>query len=60
MPKKRYYIPGVDPINQLVETPASREQTDKRRFVINTMISAISAIAAIVAAVVAIMAYVGA
>lgn len=49
--KKRYYIPGVDTINQMVETPASKERTDKKRFVWNTIISAISAVAAVAAAI---------
>ncbi len=52
---KKYYLPGVDEINQLVETPASKERTESRRFWINTIISSVSAIAAIVAAVVAIV-----
>ena len=44
---KKYYLPGVDEINQLVETPASKERTESRRFWINTIISSVSAIAAI-------------
>lgn len=54
--KKRYYIPGVDTINQLVETPASRERTDRNRFIISTVICVISAVAAIVAAVASVLA----
>ena len=53
---KKYYVPGFDTLNQLVETPASKEETDKERFVINTVISAISAVAAVVAALVSIIA----
>lgn len=53
--KKKYYITGVDELNQLVETPASRERTDRNRFVINTILTAVSAIAAIVAAVAAVI-----
>lgn len=54
MSKKQYYIPGVDPVNQLVETPASKERTEKSRFVVNTVICVISALAAVVAAVVSV------
>ncbi len=50
--KKSYYVPGFDEFKQLVETPASKEITDTRRFIITTAISVIAAIAAIVAAVV--------
>ena len=32
MSKKQYYIPGVDAVNQLVETPASKERTEKKSF----------------------------
>lgn len=53
--KKKYYITGVDELNQLVETPASRERTERNRFVINTILTAVSAIAAIVAAVAAVI-----
>lgn len=59
MSKKQYYIPGVDKFTQLVETPASKEKTDKQRYVINTAISVIAAIASIVAAVVSVLAYLG-
>ena len=52
---KKYYIPGVDNLNQLVETPASKAKTELNRFVITVSISAISAVAAVVAAVVTIM-----
>lgn len=55
--EKKYYIPGVDVINQLVETPLSKEKTEFRRFVITLVISMVSAIAAIVAATVAVMTY---
>ena len=53
--KKKYYITGVDELNQLVETPASRERTDRNRFVVNTILTTVSAIAAIVAAVAAVI-----
>ena len=54
--KKRYCIPGADEIHQMVETPASKERTEKERFVINTVICVISALAAVVAAVASILA----
>ena len=53
---KRYYVPGIDEIHQLVETPASKEQTGKERFVITTILCAVSALAAVVAAVASILA----
>ena len=52
---KKYYVTGIDEIHQLVETPASKERTESKRFWINTIISSVSALAAIVAAVVAIV-----
>lgn len=54
--EKRYYIPGVDEFTQMVETPASKERTDRNRFVLNTVICIISAVAAIVSAVASILA----
>lgn len=54
--EKKYYIPGLDEINQFVETPASRERTDRQRFLINTVLTTISAVAAVVAAIAAILA----
>lgn len=57
MSKKRYYIPGVDELHQMVETPASKERTDRNRYIINTVICAVSAVAAVVAAIVSIMVY---
>lgn len=56
MSKKRYYIQGVDEIHQLVETPASKERTELRRFIITTVIGAIAAVASIVAATASIIA----
>lgn len=56
MSKKRYYNPSTDQLNQLVETPASKERTEKRRFIITTVICVVSAIAAVVAAVASIWA----
>lgn len=54
--KKQYYMPGVDELNQLVETPASRERTDRNRFIITTVICVISAVAAVVAAIASVIA----
>lgn len=54
--EKKYYIPELDEINQFVETPASRERTDRQRFLINTVLTTISAVAAVVAAIAAILA----
>lgn len=58
MSKKRYYIPGVDEVHQLVETPASKERTERSRFVINTAVCVISALAAVVAAIASVLALV--
>lgn len=54
---KKYYNPRIDQLNQLVETPASKEKTEKRRFVINTIVSVISAVAAVFAAIFAVLTY---
>ena len=51
MSYKRYYLPGVDEIHQLVETPASKEKTDRIRFVVTVVVSVVATIASIVAAV---------
>lgn len=56
MSKKSYYLPGVDDINQMVETPASKERTERSRFVLNTAICVVSALAAVVAAVASVLA----
>ncbi len=53
--KKRYYMPGVDEIHQLVETPESKERTEKGRFIWTLVISIISAVAASTAAIVSII-----
>lgn len=55
MSKKQYCISGVDQINQLVETPASKEKTEKKRYIINTAISVVSAVAAIIGAAASII-----
>lgn len=54
---KKYYIPGVDEIHQLVETPASKEKTERKRYIVNTAISIVGAVTGIIAAVVSILAY---
>lgn len=56
MSKKSYYLPWVDDINQMVETPASKERTERSRFVLNTAICVVSALAAVVAAVASVLA----
>ena len=58
MRKKTYFIPGVDELKQLVETPASKEKTERERFAWSIAASAISAVAAIVAAIAAILTYI--
>lgn len=58
MPKK-YYIPGMDQLNQVEETPSSKRKTEQKRFIINAVIGSLSALAAIVAAVFSILAYFG-
>ena len=56
--KREYYIPGIDEITQMVETPKSRERTENRRFVVTTVLCVVSAVAAVVAAVASIIAIV--
>lgn len=57
MQKKQYYLSNLEqPPNQLVETPASKERTDKRRFIITTVICIVSAVAAIISAIASIFA----
>lgn len=56
---KDYYIPGVDDLHQLEETPQSKARTEKHRFVITTAICVVSAVAAIVAAVASVLALIG-
>lgn len=56
MSKKRYYIPGVDQINQLVETPASKERTDKNRFILTIVFSIIAAVASVAGVVISLVA----
>nr|DAV05383.1 MAG TPA: hypothetical protein [Caudoviricetes sp.] len=52
---KRYYTDTSTGFNQLVETPASKEKTEFRRFLVTAVISAVSAVAAIVAAVASVL-----
>lgn len=56
MSKKRYYIQGVDELHQMVETPASKERTERNRFIITTVICVVSALAAVIAAVASVLA----
>lgn len=58
MAKNRYSIPDFDKLTQLVETPATKEQVEKTRFVVNTVLCVISALAAVVAAVASVLALV--
>lgn len=54
--KKRYYVPGIDPqLHQFVETPASKELTEKRRFIVTTVISSIAALAAIASTIIVLV-----
>lgn len=55
MSKKRYYIPGVDKINQMVETPASKEKTERNRFIITVVLSVISITLSAVAAIASVI-----
>lgn len=55
MSKKYYYIPGVDQLNQMVETPASKERTEKNRFIISTVLSITSIIVSLIAAIASII-----
>lgn len=55
-PERKFFIPGLDEIKQMEETPASKQQTDEWRFNVNTLISAIAAVASIVAVIVSIIA----
>ena len=57
MSRKKYYVTGVDELHQLVETPASKERTEKNRFVITLVISVIAALTSIVAAVFSVLSY---
>lgn len=57
MSKKRYFIPGVDRINQMEETPASKQRTEKQRFIITVVFSIIAAITSIIAAIFSVLSY---
>lgn len=57
MSNKKYYVTGVDEIHQLVETPASKEKTEKNRFVITLVVSVVAALTSIVAAVFSVLSY---
>ena len=51
MSRKRYYLPGVDEIHQLEETPASKAITERNRFIVTVVVSALATVASVVAAV---------
>ena len=55
---KRYKIVHEDGLNVLVETEWSKARTEKRRFLINMLLSVISAISAIAAAVFSALTYI--
>lgn len=57
MSRKRYYMPGVDEIRQLEETPASKAITERNRFVITVVVSALATVASIIAAVFSALSY---
>lgn len=57
MSRKRYYLPGVDEIHQLEETPASKAITERNRFIITVVVSALATVASVVAAVFSALAY---
>ena len=59
MSRKRYYLPGVDEIHQLEETPASKAITERNRFIITVVVSALATVASVVAAVFSVLAYFG-
>lgn len=59
MSRKRYYLPGVDEIHQLEETPASKAITERNRFIITVVVSALATVASVVAAVFSTLAYFG-
>lgn len=59
MSRKRYYLPGVDEIHQLEETPASKAITERNRFIITVVVSALATVASVVAAVFSALSYFG-
>lgn len=59
MSRKRYYLPGVDEIHQLEETPASKAITERNRFIITVVVSALATVVSVVAAVFSALAYFG-
>ena len=59
MSRKRYYLPGVDEIHQLEETPASKAITERNRFIITVVVSALATVASVVAAVFSALDYFG-
>lgn len=59
MSRKRYYVPGVDELRQLEETPASKAITERNRFIITVVVSALATVASVVAAVFSVLTYLG-
>ncbi len=59
MSRKRYYVPGVDELRQLEETPASKAITERNRFIITVVVSALATVASVVAAVFSVLTYFG-
>lgn len=59
MSRKRYYVPGVYEIRQLEETPASKAITERNRFIITVVVSALATVASVVAAVFSVLTYFG-
>nr|DAP96410.1 MAG TPA: hypothetical protein [Caudoviricetes sp.] len=55
---KKYKTIVENGLNVLVETEGSKARTEKRRFLINILLSVISAVAAVTAAVFAALAYI--
>lgn len=55
---KKYKTIVENGLNVLVETEGSKARTEKRRFLINMLLSVISAVAAVTAAVFAALAYI--
>ena len=56
--KKRYKIIQENGLNVMVETEASKANTEKRRFLINVFFAFISALAAVIAAIFAALTYI--
>lgn len=55
---KRYKTIQENGLNVLVETEGSKARTEKRRFLINMLLTGISAVAAVAAAIFAALTYI--